>query len=183
MVSKSCILFVKDALDKLDLTPISVGLGEIEMKNDLSQEQMRKLNSKIEKAALQLIEKKHDRIVEKIKHVIIDYVYNINDQPNINFSDLLSKKLGYNYNYLANLFQKVKGITIQQYFIRIKIERVKELILLDELTLTEIAYKLQYSSVAHLSNQFKKVTGLCPSEFKKLIESGKESRRLTIQEV
>jgi len=169
MVSKRCILCVNEILKELDILPVKVGLGVIVTRDELSDKQLLELNNKIGKVDLELCEKKVDQLVEKIKHVIFDYVYNIEDQPHLNFSDLLSDKLGYSYNYLSNVFFKQNCVTIQQYVIRVKIERVKELLMLGEHTLTEISYKLQYSSCAHLSNQFKKATGLCPSDFIKLI--------------
>ncbi|MEX0660652.1 MAG: AraC family transcriptional regulator [Balneolaceae bacterium] len=178
MVSKRCLLYVKGILKRLDIKPVKVSLGVIVTKEDLSREMLSDLNSKLKKVDLELCEKKVDQVVESIKHVIIDFVYNIENQPNFNISDLLSKKLGYNYNYLSNIFLKQNSITIQEYVIRIKIERVKELLMMDEHTLTQISYILQYSSCAHLSNQFKKVTGLPPSHFKE-----KKSNRKTIQEV
>lgn len=179
MVSKSCILFLKNALSELGIDTAQVRLGEIEIEEDLPYETKQKLISKLREADLELLDKKHDIIVEKIKHVIIDYIYKTEEAPIINFSDLLSEKLNYNYNYLSNLFLKGESITITQYIIKLRIERIKELLLLDEYSLTEIAYKLHYSSCAHLSNQFKKVTGLAPSHFQQL----NENRRLSIQDV
>lgn len=179
MVSLRCILFVKSALDALNIKPVSVELGEVVTKKELSKEEKEMLNGRISKAGLELLESKQDIIVEKIKHVIIDYIYNPDDQPPINFSDLLSEKLNYNYNYLSNLFLESESSTISQYIIKLKIERVKELILLGEHTLTEISHELNYSSVAHLSNQFKKVTGHSPSQFQEL----KEKKRLAIHEI
>lgn len=179
MVSLRCILFVKAALGELDIIPVKVELGEIETKEDLFDDQISKLNDKIRKAGLELLENKRDIIVENIKHVIIDYIYNPDEQPPINFSDLLSDKLNYNYNYLSNLFLEAESTTISQYIIKLKIERVKELMLLGEHTLTQIAYELKYSSVAHLSNQFKKVTGKSPSHFQDL----KNKTRLAIHEI
>ncbi|CAN5134726.1 hypothetical protein BH23BAC3_BH23BAC3_20130 [soil metagenome] len=179
MVSLRCILFVKAALGELNITPVKVELGEIETKEDLSNEQLSKLNDKIMKADLELLENKRDIIVENIKHVMIDYIYNPDAQPPINFSDLLSDKLNYNYNYLSNLFLEAESTPISQYIIKLKIERVKELMLLEEHTLTEIAYELKYSSVAHLSNQFKKVTGKSPSQFQDM----KNKTRQAIHEI
>ncbi len=179
MVSLRCILFMKSVLKELGFTPVKVTMGEIETEEELTELEKKKLNIRIKEAELELLEKRKDIIVEKIKHVIIDYIYNPDEQPNLNFSDLLSQKLNYNYNYLSNLFLETENITITQYIIRLKIERIKELILLEELTLTEIAYKLHYSSCSHLSNQFKKITGLPPSKFQKQ----KVNNRLAIQEI
>ena len=179
MACESCKIFVKEVLDELHIKSVKVGLGEIETKNDVSDEDKEKLNVKIKKAGLELLEKKNGVLIEKIRAVIIDYVYKSDDQAHTKFSVLLSEKLHHDYVYLANFFSEVEATTIEQYLIALKIERIKELILFDELTLTQISYKLNYSSVAHLSNQFKKITGLTPTHFKKL----KEKRRLTIQEI
>lgn len=179
MISKSCVLYVKKTLDELGIKPVRVGLGVIVTEQNFSGEKLIKLNQELERAELELCEKKEDQLSEKVKHAVIDYVYNINEMPYQNFSDLLSKKLGYSYNYLSNVFYKQNKITLQQYVIRIKIERVKELIMMGEHSLTEISYRLQYSSCAHLSNQFKKVMGLAPSKYKK--QNGKG--RLSLQEV
>jgi len=167
MVSLRCILFMKSVLKELGYTAVKVELGEIETKEDLTDLEKKKLNDRIRKAKLELLVKRNEIIVEDIKQVIIDFIYNPIEQPNIKFSELLSQKLNYNYNYLSKLFLESESMTISQYVIRLKIERIKELILFEELTLTEIAYKLHYSSCSHLSNQFKKITGLSPSEFQK----------------
>lgn len=178
MVSKRCVLYVKGILKKLCIKPVKVELGIIITKEELSKEKLNELNGKLKKVDLELCEKKVDQVVERIKHAIIDYVYNMEKQPYLNVSDLLSEKLGYNYNYLSSIFFKQGGITIQEYVIRVKIERVKELLMMDEHTLTQISYILQYSSCAHLSNQFKKVTGLPPSHFKEGVNN-----RKAIQEI
>ncbi len=179
MACESCKILVRDALDELGITPIKVELGEIETKEDVSDDEKKNLNSQIKKAGMELLEKKQGVLIEKIKKFIIDYVNNPDDKQNLNFSDLLSQKLDYSYTYLSNSFSEVEATTIQQYLTALKIERIKELIIFGEDTLTEIAYKLNYSSVAHLSSQFKKVTGLSPSHFKAL----KEKRRITIQNI
>jgi AraC-like DNA-binding protein len=179
MACESCKIFVKEVLEELHITSVKVGLGEIETKNDVTDEDKQKLNTKIRRAGLELLEKKNGALIEKIRAVIVDYVYKSDDQPNAKFSILLSERLNHDYGYLANFFSEVEATTIEQYLIALKIERIKELILFDELSFTQISYKLKYSSVAHLSNQFKKITGLTPTHFKKL----KEKRRLTIQEI
>lgn len=179
MACESCKIVVKEALKELQIQPVKVDLGEVETKTELTKEQKTKLNSKIKKAGLELLEKKDGVLIEKIRQVIIDYVYHSDEKPELKFSVLLSEKLGLNYNYLSNFFSEVEATTIEQYLISLKIERIKELIVLEEHTFSEIAEKLHYSSVAHLSSQFKKATGLTPTHFKNL----KEKRRLTIQEV
>lgn len=179
MACKSCVAFVKEALDEMDIVPVKVGLGEIETKKDVTDEEKRELNKKIKKVGLELLEKKQGVLIEKIRKVMVDYVYHSDEKPNVNFSTLLSEKLNHSYTYLSNFFSEVEATTIEQYLISLKIERVKEMIILDEFNLSEIAFKLHYSSAAHLSNQFKKVTGLSPSHFKKL----KEKRRIAIQDL
>jgi len=179
MACESCKLVVKEALEELGLSPVKIDLGEIETKEDVTDDEKKKLNTKIKKVGLELLEKKQGVLIEKIRKVIIDYVYKSDEKPNIKFSVLLSEELNHSYTYLANFFSEVEATTIEQYMIGLKIERIKELIILEEHTLSEIAYKLHYSSVAHLSTQFKKITGLTPSHFKSL----KEKRRITIQNI
>jgi len=179
MACESCKVVVKNALEELHLVPLKVELGEIETKGDVTDNQKKKLNSMIKKAGLELLEKKQGVLIEKIRKIMIDYVYSSAQKSKNKFSVLLSTKLGHNYAYLANFFSEVEATTIEQYLISLKIERIKELIILEEFSLSQIADKLHYSSIAHLSNQFKKVTGLSPSHFKKL----KEKRRITIQEL
>ncbi|MCE5332630.1 MAG: helix-turn-helix transcriptional regulator [Bacteroidales bacterium] len=168
MVSLRCKMVVKEELKKLGLHFIVVDLGEIEIMEDLSDEQREELKVALLNSGLELMDDKRAVLIEKIKNVIVEMVHYSDELPKINYSDYISEKLKYDYTYLSNLFSEVKGITIQQFIITHKIERVKELMLYDELNLTEISYRLQYSSVAHLSNQFKKITGLSPSQFKQL---------------
>lgn len=179
MACESCKVVVSEALKELDITTVKVELGEIETREDVSDDEKKKLNSKIKKVGLELLEKKQGVLIEKIRKVVVDYVYNSDEKSNIKFSVLLSEELNHSYTYLANFFSEVEASTIEQYIIALKIERIKELIIFGEHTLSEIAYKLHYSSVAHLSAQFKKVTGLTPSHFKGL----KEKRRITIQNI
>lgn len=179
MACESCKIFVKEALEELDIAAIKIDLGEIEVKEELTTTEKKKLNSKIKKAGLELLEKKEGILIEKIRSVIIDYVYNSDEKTVIKFSVLLSEKLNHSYTYLANFFSEIEASTIEQYVISLKVERIKELIILEEHTLSAIAFKLHYSSVSHLSNQFKKATGLTPTHFKNL----KEKRRITIQNI
>lgn len=179
MACESCKILVKDALVELGISPVKVELGEIETKEDVSDDEKKKLNSQIKKAGMELLEKKQGVIIEKIKKFMIDYISNSDKKPNIKFSVLLSQELELSYNYLSNFFSEVEATTIEQYIIALKIERIKELIIFGEDTFSEIAYKLNYSSVAHLSTQFKRATGLTPSHFKAL----KEKRRITIQNI
>lgn len=168
MVSQRCKIMVKEELKKLGLHHIIVELGVVEIMEDIDEPTREELKQNLLVSGLELLDDKKSILIEKIKNVIIEIVHYADELPEVNYSDYISKKLGYDYTYLANIFSAVKGTTIQQYIIINKIERVKELLLYDELNLTEISYKLNYSSVAHLSNQFKKVTGLTPSFFKKL---------------
>ena len=168
MVSIRCKMVVKSELEKLGLHYILVDLGEVEVKENVTAQQREQLKTALLKSGLELMEDKRAVLIEKIKAVIIEMVHYSDEQPKVNFSDYLAEKLHYDYTYLANLFSETTGITIEHYIIAHKIERVKELLLYNEHNLTEISYLLNYSSVAHLSNQFKKVTGLTPTFFKKL---------------
>ncbi|MBP6825272.1 MAG: helix-turn-helix transcriptional regulator [Saprospiraceae bacterium] len=168
MVSLRCKMMVKEELKKLGLRYVVVELGTVEMLEDITVEQREKLKENLLRSGLELLDDKKSILIEKIKNVIIEMIHYSDELPDVNFSEYISEKLGYDYTYLANSFSEVKGITIQQFIIIHKIERAKELLLYDELNLTEISYKLNYSSVAHLSNQFKKITGLSPSFYKQL---------------
>jgi YesN/AraC family two-component response regulator len=159
---------VKSELDKLGLHHTRVEIGETEIMEELSAEQRDILSNSLKKIGLELLEDKKNIMVEKIKTIIIELVHYNEDQIKTNLSDYLGEKLNHNYTYLSNLFSEIKGTTIEKYYLSNKIERVKELLVYDELNLTEIAWKMHYSSVAHLSNQFKKMTGLTPSHFKNL---------------
>jgi len=168
MVSHRCKMMVIDELKKVGLQHTAVDLGMVETLQDLSEEQRSLLKENLLKSGLELLDDKKSILIERIKNLIVEMVHYSDQLPDLNYSEYISNKLEYDYTYLSNIFSEVKGTTIQQFIIIHKIERVKELLLYDELNLTEIAYKLHYSSVAHLSNQFKKVTGLSPSFFKKL---------------
>ncbi|MBN1597789.1 MAG: helix-turn-helix transcriptional regulator [Bacteroidales bacterium] len=179
MVCIRCQMLVKAELEKLGLHYVDVKIGEASIIENIPSEQLDQLDIGLRKAGLQLMDNKKSILVEKIKNAIIELVHYTDEQIKVNLSDYLGDKLSYDYTYLANLFSEVKGITIEKFYLTHKIEKVKELIVYDELNLTEIAYKMHYSSVAHLSNQFKKITGLTPSHFKKL----KDKRRGTLEEV
>ncbi len=179
MVCIRCQMVVKAELEKLGLHYTDVKIGEADIVESILPEKMQQLDMALKKSGLQLMDNKKSILVEKIKSAIIELVHYSEEQIKINLSDYLSEKLNYDYTYLANLFSEVKGITIEKFFLSHKVEKVKELIVYDELNLTEIAYRMRYSSVAHLSNQFKKVTGLTPSHFKKL----KHKRRATLEKV
>lgn len=179
MVSTRCKMMVKEALKQLGLHFIVVDLGVVEIMEILSDEQKEELRTLLSNAGLELMEDKKAMLIEKIKKVIIEMVHYADELPKTNFSDFISKKLDYDYTYLANLFSEVQGTTIEQYIISHKIERIKELIVYGEMNITEIANNMNYSSVAHLSSQFKKSTGLTPSHFKQL----KDKRRMPIEEI
>lgn len=168
MVSLRCKLLVKQELEKLGLQYTCIDLGVVEIKENITDEQKLKLKSNLAISGLELLDDQKSILIDKIKNVIIEMIHYNDEIPKVNNSEYISEKLGYDYKYLSNIFSEVKGIAIQQFIILHKIERVKELILYDELNLTEISYKLNYSSVAHLSNQFKKVTGQSPSFYKKI---------------
>lgn len=177
MVSLRCKMMVQIELKKLGLKYVIVELGTVEILENITVEQHEKLKRNLLKSGLELLDNKKAILIEKIKNVIIEMIHYTDELPKVNYSEYISKKLDYDYTYLANTFSEVNGITIQQYIIIHKIERVKELLLYDELNLTEISYKLHYSSVAHLSNQFKKNTGLSPKFFKNL----KEKRNFNLE--
>lgn len=168
MVSLRCKIVVKALLESMELHYTVVELGEVEIKESLSEEKYQQLNTALQKFGFELIDDKKNILIEKIKNIVVEMVHYSDEPPRLNFSAYLSEKLGYDYHYLSNLFSEIKGTTIEHYIISHKIERVKEMLIYNELTLTEIAYQMHYSSVAHLSSQFKKVTGLSPSFFKKM---------------
>lgn len=170
MVSQRCKMVVSDVLECLQIKNAFVDLGTIEVFGDITSTQIEELALNLRLSGLELMEDKKSILVEKIKNVIVELIHYSDELPKINYSELISEKLDYDYTYLSNIFTEVKGITIQQYIILHRIERVKELLLYNELNLSQIAHKLHYSSVAHLSNQFKKVTGLSPSYYKHLKE-------------
>ena len=177
MVSRRCIMMVESNLEEIGIRYSSVQLGVIETLDAISDEQFFLLRTMLLKSGLELMDDKKTIQIEQIKTTIIELIHHSREELKVNFSDYLSEKLNSNYTYLANLFSEAEGVTIEHFIIMHKIEKVKELILYDELNLTEISYKLHYSSVAHLSNQFKKVTGLTPTFYKNL----KNKRRNNIE--
>ena len=179
MVCNRCIMVVKSELEKLGISPVSIILGEVTLSGGLSPQQKDALSKKLEGLGFALIDDRRARLIEQIKNAIIELVHYNNNDLKVNLSDYISDKLHHDYNYISNLFSEIEDTTIEKYFIAQKIERVKELLVYDELTLNEIAFKLNYSSVAHLSSQFKKVTGLTPSHFKQI----KTTKRKPLDEV
>jgi AraC-like DNA-binding protein len=175
MISNRCKLAVKEELTKLGLHFVVVDLGEVEIMEDMTPEQYQQLQLGLMSAGLELMDDKRAVLIERIINIITEMIHHTGALPKVNYSEYISEKLNYDYTYLSNLFSQVKGITIQQFIIVNKIEKVKELLLYDELNLTEISYKMHYSSVAHLSNQFKKITGITPSNYKLLKDKGRKS--------
>jgi AraC-like DNA-binding protein len=172
-------MVVKSELEKLGLYPISVELGEVEINSAIDDKEKEAIKITLASFGFELLESKKSIVIEKVKNAIVDLVYNKNNELNVNLSDYLSKLLLQEYSSISTFFSEVEGITIEQYFIAQKIERVKELLVYNELTLSEIAFQLNYSSTAHLSNQFKKVTGFTPSYFKQL----KDKKRKQIEDL
>lgn len=179
MVSNRCKIAVRDELKKLGLHFIMVDLGVVEIMENISSSKRELLKVGLFDAGFELMDDKRAILIEKIKNIIIEMVHHSDTNIKINFSDYLSEKLNHNYTYLANLFSEIQGTTIEQFIISHKVERIKELMIYGELNVTEIAWKMGYSSVAHLSSQFKKVTGLSPSHFNKL----KDKRRQSIEDI
>ncbi|KAA5532195.1 helix-turn-helix transcriptional regulator [Taibaiella lutea] len=168
MVSLRCKMLVKEELDKIKLPYISIDLGFVEINGNISPRKRELLKKNLLVSGLELLDDKRSIIIERVKNVIIEMIHVLEEAPEMNYSDYISQKVGYDYTYLANMFSEVKGITIQQFIIIHKIEKAKELLLYGEFNLTEISYKLSYSSVAHLSAQFKKITGLTPTFYKNM---------------
>lgn len=180
MVCNRCIKVVKEELEKLELHIQHIELGRVEVSSELLPDKLQQLRKVLEENGFELVDDKKSQLIDRIKTLIIEKVhYSESSYDSMNSSDYLAKELGYDYSYLSKLFSSVEGITIEKFIINQKIEKVKELLVYGELTLNEISYQLGYSSVQHLSNQFKKVTGLTPSHFKKL----KENKRKPLDQV
>ena len=179
MLSNRCKTVVREILKELDLHFIIVDLGEVDIMENISPKQRETLKAALLDAGYELMDDRRAILIERIKTTIFDLVHHTDEGLKINFSNYLGEKLNHDYTYMSNLFSEVQGTTIEQFIILHKVERIKELMLYGELNITEIAWKMNYSSVAHLSNQFKKITGLSPSKFKLL----KEKRRSPIEEI
>ncbi|MBL4602546.1 MAG: helix-turn-helix transcriptional regulator [Emcibacteraceae bacterium] len=178
MVCDRCNIVVGNILQELNIIPRSITLGEVDLGNKiLTTEQLKLLKSELEKFGFELLTNKTTQLIEKIKKLCIKFVEIRNDLEQVKLSDYLSKNLPYEYNYLSQLFSSVEGITIEYYYIKQRIEKAKELLVYNQISLTEIAYQLSYSSVAHLSGQFKKITGLTPSHFRSLKDTRKRQSR------
>lgn len=179
MVSLSCIIIVRSELEKLNINHGVIELGAVKLFDKPSPKQLKTIRTNLKKQGFVVIDNAKDILVEKIKNVVIEMVHISPKLPNVNYSVYISEKLGYDYTYLANVFSEFTGTTLEQYIIAHKIEKVKELLMYNELSLTEISYKLDYNSVAYLSRQFKKVTGLTPSFFKNM----KKKKRILIEDL
>jgi AraC-like DNA-binding protein len=179
MVCNRCKMVVKDELEKAGYHPMQVELGEVDIQEQLQKTELDALNPRLKHLGFELIDNRKATLIEKIKTLLIERINDKDQEEQENISLLIARKLNYEYNYLSNLFSEVEGTTIEKYFISLKIEKVKELLVYDQLSLSEIAYTLGYSSVAHLSSQFKKVTGLTPSFYKEM----KEHKRRNIDEL
>lgn len=175
MVSLRCKTMVRSELDKLGIRHAIVELGTVEILDDISPEEREQLRVALLRSGLELMDDEKSILIEKIKNVITEMIHYSDELPDVNDSEYISEKLGYDYTYLAYTFSEVKGVSVQHYIIENKIERIKEYLLYDELNITEIADKMNYSSAAHLSNQFKKITGLTPSYYKQLQKRRKEN--------
>jgi YesN/AraC family two-component response regulator len=179
MVSLRCKIIVQTVLECLEVCFNNVELGHVEINEDLTSSQVESVKTALKHYGLEVMEDRESIIVEKIRNAIVEMIHYNEELPVVNFSNYLGEKLNYDYHYLSNLFSKMKGTTIEQYIIAHKIERVKMMMMYDELTLTEIAYRLHYSNIAHLSNQFKKVTGITPSKFRKM----KHKKRTALENI
>lgn len=175
MVCQRCIIAVESIFSNTGIIPSDVKLGEVEIPDETDLTQLNEMNDQLKQIGFEIIDDSKARIIEKIKNIIVEAVHHTNDEMKINFSAYLESKMNKNYTYLSNLFSLVEGKTIEKYIIQQRIEKVKELLVYDELTLSEIAFKMGYSSVAHLSSQFKKITGLTPSFFKELGENKRKA--------
>ena len=180
MVCNRCIKVVRDEFEKLNIEIKAIELGKVSVYSPLNDSILSEIKDVLDKNGFELIDDKKSKLIDRIKTLVIEIIHHKKDTPtSINSSEFISKEIGYDYSYLSNLFSSVEGITIEKYIINLKIEKVKELLVYDELSLNEISFQLGYSSVQHLSNQFKKITGLTPSHFKKL----KNSKRKPLDEV
>lgn len=175
MVCHRCVMSVKDILDKNDIPFDNVSLGEVDLTRKIADEEIKKLQTSLGKVGFELIETRVNKIVEDIKQRVLEYLTSGMDNQAIKLSSFITQKINYDYSYLSDLFSSIEGKTIEQYFILQRIEKVKELIVYDQLSLTEISYQTGFSSVHHLSAQFKKITGLSPSHFKKIAGNKRKS--------
>ena len=175
MVCQRCILTVETILRNLEVGYTKVSLGEVELSEELKKAKLREVENELKKVGFQLIETRVNKIVEDIKKLVLEYVNDQSGENNLKLSSYITRQLHYDYSYLSDLFSSIEGVTIEQFFIIQRIEKVKEFMVYEELTLTEISYQTGFSSVHHLSSQFKKLTGLSPSHFKKIATEKRKS--------
>jgi YesN/AraC family two-component response regulator len=168
MVCNRCIMAVENIFHESGILPVQVSLGEVVTSNDLSPKTLQIIEYKLNNLGFEIIDDHKSRLIEKTKNIVIELIHHSEGVLNVNYSTYIASKINKDYNYLSNLFTSIEGITLEQYIIHQKIEKIKELLVYNELTISEIAFKMGYSSVAYLSNQFKKVTGLTPSHFKQI---------------
>lgn len=168
MVCNRCKMVVKSELEQPGLHPLSVELGEVELNHELTETEKQAVSTRFVELGFELIDDKKSRVIERVKTLVVELVHHSEENLNVNLSDYLTQHIPLEYNYLSNLFSEIEGTTIEKFYIAQKIERVKELLVYDELSLSEIAHRMGYSSVAYLSAQFKKVVGLTPSHFKNI---------------
>lgn len=174
MVCNRCILVISEILKGLKFTPLKIELGKAITREQLTPGDRQVIREALEKYGFELIDDKQSRIIEQIRTAIIELVHYEDNLSKLKLSEYLKEKCHYDYSFLSKLFSEVNGISIEKYYIAQKVERIKELLAYDELSISEIAAQLQYSSVAHLSSQFRNVTGMSPSEFKRLKDHGRE---------
>ncbi len=175
MVCSRCIMVVRNEIEKAGLHPLQVELGEVEIQEDLDKDSLKAFDRQLRQFGFELIDDRKSRTIEKIKNLIVELVHHSDEHIHTNLSDYIAGHVNQEYNYVSNLFSEIEGTTIEKYFIAQKIEKVKELLVYDELSISEIADRMGYSSVAYLSNQFKKYTGLTPSYYKTLKEHKRRS--------
>ncbi|MBD3631010.1 MAG: helix-turn-helix domain-containing protein [Cyclobacterium sp.] len=169
MVCPRCLTAVEQIVERLEIPYANVALGEIDLKHTIDDESKKQLNQALEEIGFSLIDDRKSRLIEQTKNLIIQKIHHTRDVLDIKWAEYMADRLNYDYKYLGMLFSSVEGITLEQYIIRQKVERVKELMIYDELTLSQMAFQLGYSSAAHLSSQFKKITGMPPTQFKNTI--------------
>jgi len=175
MVCPRCILAVSQILEELNITYNTIKLGEVKLVSILNESEKESLSKKLQSSGFSLIDDRKSQLIEQMKNLVIEKIHYSNEETELKWANIISYELNLDYKYLSSLFSSVESITFEQYIINQKIERVKELIVYDELTLSEIAFQLHYSSVAYLSNQFKKVTGMTPTQFKKSVDKNRKS--------
>ncbi len=175
MVCRRCVMTVESIMKKLDVNYENVALGEVDLENDIDEKKRAEIDTELKKVGFELIETRNNKIIEDIKKLVLEYIKDADEMNKLKLSSFITKQLHYDYSYLSDLFSSIEGITIEHYLILQRIEKVKELMVYGQMNLTEIAYETGFSSVHHLSAQFKKITGLPPSHFKKIAAEKRKS--------